>query len=39
MLTGVTANSAATTIQFTGVGLGNANADDILDSVVITRVP
>ena len=34
-----TANSAATTIQFTDVGLGNANADEILDSVVINPVP
>ena len=34
-----TATSSSTTIQFTDVGSGNANADQILDSVVIAPSP
>jgi hypothetical protein len=34
-----TANSVTTTLQFTDVGPGNTNSDQILDTVVITPVP
>jgi Protein of unknown function (DUF642) len=33
-----TANSATTTLRFSSVGLGNANADQVVDSVVVSLV-
>jgi hypothetical protein len=34
-----TANSAMTTLQFTSVGLGNAAADQVVDTVSVSIVP
>lgn len=34
-----TANSATTTLRFTSVGGGNAGADQIVDTVVVTVLP
>jgi Protein of unknown function (DUF642) len=33
------ANTVSTTLRFTSVGLGNANADQIVDTVSVTAVP
>ena len=34
-----TADSDTTTIQFSDLGLGNANADQVLDNVIVTTSP
>jgi hypothetical protein len=34
-----TANSATTTLRFTSVGLGNASADQVVDTVAVTLLP